>query len=197
VIFHIVSWIGWKNGRNNLEHPRFHGKNHGFVVFNLDFLWFPVGLPIKIILPWVSCDPYFASRAAGLWIRCLSLVEDMHCLRWAADDVTSSAENHLERFFLGKNMGKSVLPPNTGWWFGTFFIFPYIGNVIIPTDELIFFATKYHGEFHAHFPSNLAAAQTPRNRSAHGCREGGRLVGHFGHDGGAWNYKHVFWWKIL
>jgi hypothetical protein len=27
----------------------------------------------------------------------------------------------------------------TGWWFGTFFIFPYVGNVIIPTDELIFF----------------------------------------------------------
>ena len=27
----------------------------------------------------------------------------------------------------------------TGWWIGTFFIFPYIGNVIIPTDELIFF----------------------------------------------------------
>ena len=27
----------------------------------------------------------------------------------------------------------------TGWWFGTFFIFPYIGNVIIPIDELIFF----------------------------------------------------------
>ena len=27
----------------------------------------------------------------------------------------------------------------SGWWFGTFFIFTYIGNVIIPTDELIFF----------------------------------------------------------
>jgi hypothetical protein len=26
----------------------------------------------------------------------------------------------------------------TGWWFRTF-CFPYIGNVIIPTDELIFF----------------------------------------------------------
>jgi hypothetical protein len=26
-----------------------------------------------------------------------------------------------------------------GWWFGTFYIFLYIGNVIIPTDELIFF----------------------------------------------------------
>ena len=25
-----------------------------------------------------------------------------------------------------------------GWWFGTFFIFPYIGNVIIPTDFHIF-----------------------------------------------------------
>jgi len=25
------------------------------------------------------------------------------------------------------------------WWFGTFFIFPYIGNFIIPTDALIFF----------------------------------------------------------
>jgi hypothetical protein len=23
----------------------------------------------------------------------------------------------------------------TGWWFGTFFIFPYIGTVIIPTDS--------------------------------------------------------------
>ena len=26
-----------------------------------------------------------------------------------------------------------------GWWFGTFFIVPYIGNFIIPSDELIFF----------------------------------------------------------
>jgi hypothetical protein len=26
----------------------------------------------------------------------------------------------------------------SGWWFGTFFIFPYIGNFIIPTDFHIF-----------------------------------------------------------
>ena len=26
-----------------------------------------------------------------------------------------------------------------GWWFGTFFIFPYVGNVIIPFDFHIFF----------------------------------------------------------
>jgi hypothetical protein len=31
---------------------------------------------------------------------------------------------------------------STGWWFGTmeFYDFPYVGNFIIPTDELIFFS---------------------------------------------------------
>ena len=37
-----------------------------------------------------------------------------------------------------KNHLSSVQNPS-GWWFGTFFIFPYIGNFIIPTEELIFF----------------------------------------------------------
>jgi len=36
-------------------------------------------------------------------------------------------------------MQKGWKQRSSGWWFGTFFIFPYIGNVIIPTDELIFF----------------------------------------------------------
>ena len=31
----------------------------------------------------------------------------------------------------------------TGWWFGTFFIFPYIGNFIIPTDFHIFQRGRY------------------------------------------------------
>jgi len=33
----------------------------------------------------------------------------------------------------------------TGWWFGNmeFYDFPYIGNIIIPTDELIFFRGVY------------------------------------------------------
>ena len=26
-----------------------------------------------------------------------------------------------------------------GWWFGSFFVFPYIGNVIVPSDEVIVF----------------------------------------------------------
>ena len=25
---------------------------------------------------------------------------------------------------------------SSGWWLGTFVIFPYLGNLIIPTDEL-------------------------------------------------------------
>ena len=32
----------------------------------------------------------------------------------------------------------------SGWWFGTFFIFPYIGNVIIPTDEHILCMNTHH-----------------------------------------------------
>ena len=32
-----------------------------------------------------------------------------------------------------------LIPLNAGWWFQTCFIFPYSGNVIIPTNDLIFF----------------------------------------------------------
>ena len=50
--------------------------------------------------------------------------------------------NHL---FIAKS--QALAPPkkmadrkgsDTGWWFGTFFIFPYIGNFIIPIDFHIF-----------------------------------------------------------
>ena len=34
---------------------------------------------------------------------------------------------------------KTPLEIMAGWWFGTFFIFPYIGFLIIPIDKLIFF----------------------------------------------------------
>ena len=32
----------------------------------------------------------------------------------------------------------------SGWWFGTFFIFPYIGNLIIPIDFHIFQRASNH-----------------------------------------------------
>ena len=39
-----------------------------------------------------------------------------------------------------------------GWWFGTFFIFPYIGNVVIPIDFPIFQRGSNHqpGDYHSH-----------------------------------------------
>jgi len=43
--------------------------------------------------------------------------------------------NQLGHFFSFENYKSHF----SGWWFGTFSIFPSIGNVIIPTNELIFF----------------------------------------------------------
>ena len=47
---------------------------------------------------------------------------------------------------LGASADNLLRDPNScaswfysGWWFGTFYIFPYIVNLIIPIDELIFF----------------------------------------------------------
>jgi hypothetical protein len=45
---------------------------------------------------------------------------------------------------------KSPTTTSSGWWFGTFFIVPYIGIIMIPTDELIFFrgvAKSHQPEF--------------------------------------------------
>jgi len=49
--------------------------------------------------------------------------------------------------------GWEYYPIITGWWFGTFFIFPSLG-IMIPTDELIVFRgvglppTSYHPCIH-------------------------------------------------
>ena len=48
---------------------------------------------------------------------------------------------HVLRLRFGKSnlvMGRKLTKFNTGWWFGTSFIF-HILSIIIPTDELIFF----------------------------------------------------------
>ena len=44
----------------------------------------------------------------------------------------SECEIHL---FPTARIAYVVNPLLAGWWFGTCFIFPYIGNVIIPIDE--------------------------------------------------------------
>ena len=60
---------------------------------------------------------FLAVSARYVWFKCISLMFSFH-----ADKVTKVVQQ------------KSI----TGWWFGTCFIFPYIGNVIIPTDFHIF-----------------------------------------------------------
>ena len=56
---------------------------------------------------------------------------------------------------------KSTFLPQTssGWWFQTCFIFPDVGNVIIPTDELIFFQRG-----RAQPPTSSCFAQQPEAR---------------------------------
>ena len=48
-----------------------------------------------------------------------------------------SSEWNLWRLWNGAEFGRDKIPD--WWWFGTFFIFPHIGNCIIPIDEFIFF----------------------------------------------------------
>ena len=45
---------------------------------------------------------------------------------------------YLDYLRLLTHVAGVIMYDSTGWWFGTFFIFPYIGNVIIPTDFHIF-----------------------------------------------------------
>jgi hypothetical protein len=45
---------------------------------------------------------------------------------------------HKTSLYLGGKNDHHFSSKKPGWWFGTFFIFPYIGNVIIPTDSIIF-----------------------------------------------------------
>ena len=59
-------------------------------------------------------------------------------------DCTHDAGSGKQRVCLRNNLSISFtcvlnIPCETGWWFGTFFIFPYMGLLIIPIDELIFF----------------------------------------------------------
>jgi len=68
-----------------------------------------------------------------------------------------------------KSFQFAKLPENTvkttGWWFGTFLIFPYIGTVIIPTDELIFFrGVGIPATRHSKKPALKTNIETPKVR---------------------------------
>ena len=70
-------------------------------------------------------------RHATMWgprLRCrvqlVNMSLQLHSGLWYSERTSSCRKNRPIRI--------------TGWWFGAFFMFPYIGNVIIPIDELIF-----------------------------------------------------------
>ena len=70
----------------------------------------------------------------------------------------------------------------TGWWFGTFFIVPYIGNFIIPTDELIFFSrsttNQIRNEISCFFLSMFLRVSPERSRSGFWTRRRNRRFLH-------------------
>ena len=55
---------------------------------------------------------------------------------WVQHQLPSGSRRAMIHNMCGVNCGLIY----SGWWFGTFFIFPYIGNFIIPTDELHHFS---------------------------------------------------------
>ena len=80
-----------------------------------------------------------------------STMDPIHQIKWVADPRRARIgyrrgtecfqTSTCNRNIFDLNQGKWWYHGISGWWFGTmeFYDFPYIGNVIIPTDELIFF----------------------------------------------------------
>ena len=57
----------------------------------------------------------------------------------------------------------------SGWWFGTFFIFPYIGNVIIPIDFHIFQRGSNNHQPVMMFSGVFAVSRTPGSWRSSSC----------------------------
>ena len=58
---------------------------------------------------------------------------------WLGRPCTANSWPIVSLFQLkNRSFNRQVCDFSPGWWFGTFFIFPYTGNFIIPTDELHF-----------------------------------------------------------
>ena len=74
----------------------------------------------------------------GMFRKLLQWIAAPPRCRWHwHDDLDEHCGHHAWLCLKIDRKGTQHIP--FGWWFGTFFISPYIGNVIIPTDELILF----------------------------------------------------------
>ena len=96
---------------------------------------------LQLTSDWYETDhsPKIPWKLSTLWRRllrffCRDETATMEHHRWHRFRV-ETAWHHQKRFSLGSESFQT----KAGWWFGTCCIFPYIGHVIIPNDELIFF----------------------------------------------------------
>ena len=92
----------------------------GFLIIPIDFHIFQRG-------GLTTNQPNFA-----IGFLALSIFGDF----WGMFQRMSISENTIVgHHSAGSLWPRSSFPSMSGWWFGTFFIFPYIGNVIIPIDS--------------------------------------------------------------
>ena len=70
-----------------------------------------------------------------LWLdtTCIHLLRRWEPDRWGCSGTHPPSEGSKALFLLPlTGLERGTRLTMTGWWFGTFVIFPYIGNVIIP-----------------------------------------------------------------
>ena len=109
------------------------------------------------------------------WLRQSELVSNLS---------SENKRNALTRSYEGLNLSSS-----SGWWFGTCFTFPYIGNFIIPIDFHIFQrgrsttnqsclkAFGWRGQAHAILPSDaLTLRPCWASNSTKSCHAPGRFA---------------------
>ena len=97
-----------------------------------------VSLSLKAFFPdlfWVSkANSYFNSKAKNKWQNQRQWLScSLPCTVYPC---TIQLPWQLDLNLEGQGLDASC---SSHWWFGTCFIFPYIGNFIIPTDEVLFF----------------------------------------------------------
>ena len=85
----------------------------------------PMIFPIRVIFPYYL---YLAPWGDIQWSMVVKFAESKPIEQW------SKTPSWL---MISSEVKKYPVYPCTGWWFGTFFIFPYIGNN--PSHWLIFF----------------------------------------------------------
>ena len=92
------------------------------------------------LLVWVQCCSKIFQNKMSLLCECKYMTASIYPW-WYRSGMTLKLPVIIrrQRFFHHTSLWLPMVSYMAGWWFGTFLIFPYIGNFIIPIDELIFF----------------------------------------------------------